>query len=246
MKERIQLLGIRVDIISTKDAGVLARKYIEEENSRVIYFVNSSTLLLLQKNDKWKDLVDKSELVLPGDVGVNDSINETLGHKRDSFFFESFFDGMLDYAIETGRELLLVTENEEKFTSIQKHVHEKRPYLALSGMFLTKEGETFGHIVNEINSIAPDILILALDDSIQLELLEQFRMQINTGLFMFAGDILYSHAVAKEEVPEPIQKLKIGELYRWFRVGGRIKTLFSDLKIRLRLRFEKRDKSGVR
>lgn len=246
MKERIQLLGIRVDIVSTEDADVLTRQYIEEENSRVVYFLNSSTLLLLQKNDKWKDLVDESDMVLPGDAGVNDSINEALGHKRDSFFFESLFDGMLDYAIETGLELLLVTENEEKFTSIQKHVHEKRPYLALSGMFLTDKGETLGHIVNEINSVAPDILILALDDRRQLELLEQFRAQINAGLLMFAGNILYSHAVAEEEVPEPIQKLKIVELYRWFRVGGRVKALFSDMRIRLKLRFEKRDKPGVR
>ncbi|MDE5778585.1 MAG: WecB/TagA/CpsF family glycosyltransferase [Lachnospiraceae bacterium] len=246
MKERVQLLGIRVDIFSTKDAGALTRQYIEEESSRVVYFVNSGTLLLLQENDKWKDLVDKSEMVLPGDVSVNDSINEALGHKRDSFFFESFFDGMLDYAIETGRELLLVTENEEKFTSVQKHVHEKRPYLAFSGMFLTEKGESLGHIVNEINSVAPDILILALDDRRQLELLEQFRTQINAGLFMFAGNILYSQAVAEAEVPEPIQKLKIGELYRWFRVGGRTKTLFRDMKIRLKLRFEKRGKSDVR
>ena len=92
MKERVQLLGIRVDIFSTKDAGALTRQYIEEESSRVVYFVNSGTLLLLQENDKWKDVVYKREMVLPGDVSVNYLLNESLGHKRYSFFFDSFFD----------------------------------------------------------------------------------------------------------------------------------------------------------
>ncbi len=243
MKERIQLLDIKVDIVSTKDAADLTRQYLVEESSRVVYFANSETLLLLQENERWKDLVEESELILPGNSSINANVDEVLGHKRDPFFFESYFDAILDSVIEMGKEMFLVTVDEEKFVSVQEHIHEKRPFLSLSGMFLTQQEETLGYIVNEINSAAPDILILALDEKRQLELLEQFRTQINAGLFLFTGNILYNHAVVEADVPEQIEKLNMEGIYRWFRMSGRIKNFFNNLKVRIKLKFDSRQES---
>lgn len=245
MENRVQLLNIKVDIASTEDAVDLTKRYIEDESSRVVYFANSETILLLQDNEQWNALLEESELILPGNASVNTGVDEVLGYKRDPFFYESFFDAVWDAAVETGQELFLVAENQEKFVSIQEHIHGKRPFLALSGMFLTEQEETLGHIVNEINSVAPDVLILALDEKRQMELLEQFRTQINAGLFLFIGNILYHHAVVESEVPEQIKKLKIEGIYRWFKGGGKIKAFFNNLKMKFKLKFEKKEESDV-
>ena len=58
MKNRIQLLDIAIDIDSTKVAADTTIQCLEEESSKVIYFVNSETLLLLQENKDWKDVVE--------------------------------------------------------------------------------------------------------------------------------------------------------------------------------------------
>ena len=232
---RVQLLDVAVDIASTKDASDSTIQYIKEESSKAVYFVNRETLLLLQENHDWKAVVEECELILPGNTSVNVSVDEVLGHKRDPFFFESYFDIMLDYAIEMGFELLLVAEDEEKFISVQENIHEKRPFLTLSGTFLTEQEESLDHIVNEINSVAPDILLIALEEKKQLDMLRLFRNQMNAGLMLFTGNILYNKAVSEAEVPETIQKLKIENLYKWFRKGGRWKALFSNLKMKLQL-----------
>lgn len=237
---RVQLLDVAVDIASTKDASDSTIQYIKEESSKAAYFVNSETLLLLQDNHDWKAVVEECELILPGNTSVNVSVDEVLGHKRDPFFFESYFDIMLDYAIEMGFELLLVAEDEEKFISVQENIHEKRPFLTLSGTFLTEQEESLDHIVNEINSVAPDILLIALEEKKQLDMLRLFRNQMNAGLMLFTGNILYNKAVSEAEVPETIQKLKIENLYKWFRKGGRWKALFSNLKMKLQLKEEQK------
>lgn len=236
MKDRIQLLDIVVDIASTKAASEATIQYLKEESSKVVYFVNSETLLLLQENSDWKNIVQESELILPGNASVNGSVDEVLGHKRDPFFFEGYFDSVLDYAASMGDEILLVAQDQDKFTSVQENIHEKRPYLTLSGMFLTEQEESLDHIVNEINSVAPDILLMALEEKKQLELLQRYRNQMNAGLMLFTGNILYNKAVSEAEVPEPIQKLKIENLYKWFRKGGRMKAFFNNLRIKLRLK----------
>ncbi|MCM1159258.1 MAG: WecB/TagA/CpsF family glycosyltransferase [Bacteroidales bacterium] len=236
MKERIQLLDIAVDIASTKTAGEATMRQMEEESSKVVYFVNSETLFLLQENKGWKDTVEESELILPGNASVNASVDSVLGHKRDPFFFETYFNGILDYAIEMGYELMLVAEDQDKFTFIQENIHEKRPFLTLSGMYLTEQKESLDHIVNEINSVAPDVLLMALEEEKQLQLLEQYRSQMNAGLMLFTGNILFNKAVSEAEVPEPIQKLRIESLYKWFRKGGRIKVFFNNLKMKLQLK----------
>ena len=238
-EERVRILDVAVDIASTRDASESTIQHLKEEGSRVVYFVNSETLLLLQENQDWKSLVEESELVLPGNTGVNVSINEILGHKRDPFYFESYFDAILDYAVEMGCELLLVAEDEEKFISVQENIHEKRPFLTLSGTFLTEQEESPDHIVNEINSVAPDILLMALTDQKQLEILQIFRNQMNAGLMLFTGDILYNKAVSEAEVPGTIQKLKIENLYKWFRKGGGMRSFFANLKMKLQLKQHK-------
>lgn len=195
--------------------------------------------MLLQENQDWRALVEESELVLPGNSSVNASVNEILGHRRDPFYFESYFDAILDYAVEMGCELPLVAEDEEKFISVQENIHEKRPFLTLSGTFFTEQEESPDHIVNEINSVAPDILLMALTNKRQLEILQMFRNQMNAGLMLFTGDILYNKAVSEAEVPGTIQKLKIENLYKWFRKGGGLKSFFANLKMKLQLRQHK-------
>lgn len=242
MEKRVRLLDIIVDTASTKGASDTTITYLNEESSKVVYFVNSETLLLLQKNKEWKDIVEESGLILPGTVSVSDSVNEVLGEKRDPFFVESYFDAILDHAIEMGYEFLLVAEDEAKYISIQENIHEKRPYLTLSGMFLTEQKETLDQIVNEINSVAPDILLIALDEKRQLELLQKFRNQMNAGLMLFTGDILYNKAVSEAEVPKSIQKLQLGNLYRWIQKGGIKKLWFNNIKMKLQVKKHNKEK----
>lgn len=243
MKERIQLLDTAVDIASTREASSATIEYLEQEGSRVIYFLNSETLLHLQENTHWREIVEESSLILPADSNVNQSINGVLKHKRDPFFVESYFDAILDYAIEKGLEFLLVTENEERFISIQENIHAKRPFLTLSGVFVNEQEDSLEHIVNGINSVAPDILMVTLEERKQLELLQCYRKQMNAGLMLFTGNILYNKAVLEAEVPEQIQKLKIDNLYKWFRKGEGIKTFFNNIRIKSRLKQHQKEKN---
>lgn len=236
MDGRIQLLNVAVDIVATKIASDATISYLEEERSKVVYFLNSETLLLLEQNFVWRETVEASELVLPGTASVNNSIDQELGHRRDSFFLESYIDVIWDYIVEHGMELMIVAANEERFVSIQEHIHEKRPFLTLSGFFLTEQKESSDHIVNEINSVAPDILLVALDEREQLELLANYRNQMNAGLMLFSGNILYNKAVSEAEVPEKIQKLRMGNLYKWSRKSGRIKNFFNNVWMKMKLK----------
>ena len=96
MQDRVRLLGVLVDAVSTDAASDAAIKYIEEENTRVVYLVNSETLILLEKNDEGKALLGACDMVLPGTVSVSTGIDDVLGLKRDPFFLESYFDNIFE------------------------------------------------------------------------------------------------------------------------------------------------------
>lgn len=242
MEKRIQLLDISVDLASTWDASSATIEYLQDVSSKVVYFVNSKTLLLLQENDEWRAIVEESNLILPGNASVDDSINEVLGHKRDPFFVESYFDDVFDYAIETGLDIMLVAEDKNKLSSVQENLHAKRPYLSLTGLDLSKYGDSMDAIVNEINSVAPDILIMTLKEQMQLELLKGYRNQMNARLMLFTGNILYKKAVSEAEVPESVQKLKVTNLYKWFLKGERIRTLVNNIKVKMQVKQHSKEK----
>jgi UDP-N-acetyl-D-mannosaminuronic acid transferase (WecB/TagA/CpsF family) len=239
MQDRVRLLGIAVDIASTNAASEAAIGFIEEESSRVAYFVNSETLIILENNEEKGNVLEDCDMILPGTASVNSSIDEVLGYKRDPFFLESFFDRIFDYSVENGRELQLIAGSEAQYTSVQDSIHEKWSYLTLSGTYLTEQDSSYEHIVNEINSIAPDVLILALNENMQLELLKNYKSQMNAGLILFTGNVLYNKVVSEAKVPESIEKLKIGNIYKWFQKDNSGKNLFNNIKMKLRI---KRDK----
>ena len=223
MQDRVRLLGIAVDIASTNAASDAAIGFIEEESCRVAYFVNSETLIILENNEENDNVLEDCDMILPGTASVNSSIDQVLGYKRDPFFLESFFDRIFDYSVENGCELQLIAGSEAQYTSVQDSIHEKWSYLTLSGTYL----------------IAPDVLILALNENMQLELLKNYKSQMNAGLILFTGNVLYNKVVSEAKVPESIEKLKIGNIYKWFQKDNSGKNLFNNIKMKLRI---KRDK----
>lgn len=236
MREKVELLNLAVDIASTEEAADATITYMGQEGSKVVYFLNSETLLLLQENSGWKIAVEECELVLPGTANVNKSVNDVLGHTRSSFFFESYLERIMDYAVDQGLDLLLVAENGEQLAFVQENIHQRWPYLALAGSYMSETEESLEHVVNEINSVAPDVLLLALPEKKQLELLEDYRSQMNAGLFLFTGHLLPHRAVVESEVPEKIQRLKIDNLYKWFHLDGRVKAFFNNIRMKIQIR----------
>lgn len=239
MKDRVRLLKVAVDIASTNVAGDATIDYLADESSKTVYLVNSETLMLLENHEDQETLLESCDMILPGTSSVNSSIDEVLGFKRDPFFVDSYFDRIFEYCIENGLEIQLIAGSEAQFNSVQENIHEKWSYLTLSGTFLTENEESNEFIVNEINSIAPDVLILALSENTQLELMKEYCGQMNAGVILFTGNILYNKAVSEAKVPESIEKLRIGNLYKWFMKDSSGKSLFNNIKMKFRL---KRDK----
>lgn len=241
MNKRVELLGISLDTTSTKESADATISYIEAEGSKVVYFVNSETLLLLEGHEDWKACVEDCEQVLPGAANVNNGMNEVLGYEREHFFFESYMDRILDYVVDMGLEALLVTGTEQQLLSVQANIHEKRPFLDLSGFYKIEQDGGYEHIVNEINSVAPDVLFVACEETMQLELLTQYYELMNAGMVFFVGRQLYHKAVIDEEIPEKIEKWNLNNLYRFVRKGGHFKGFISSLKMRLRMSQQKND-----
>ncbi len=239
MQDRVRLLGIAVDTASTSAASDAAIGYIVEESCRFVYLVNSETLIILENNAEKENVLEDCDMILPGTLSVNTSIDEVLGYKRDPFFLEAYLNKIFDYAVENGSEIQLIAGSEEQYSSVQDSIHEKWSYLTLSGTYLDDQDSSYEHIVNEINSVAPDILILALNENMQLELLRDYRRQMNAGLILFTGNTLYNKAVAEAKVPESIEKLRIENIYKWFQKDSSGKNLFNNIKMKLRI---KRDK----
>lgn len=244
MKERVELLDIAVDVASTKDASDATIEYMQQEGSKVVYFFNSETLLLLQDNISWKEAVSNCELILPGAMNVDNSIDEKLGHKRDLFYFERYLDNVLDYVVETGLDILVLTTTKEQFQSVQENIHEKRPYLSLSGLCRDGQDDSAEYLVNEINSVAPDVLFVGGTETGQLELLDQYRDLMNAGVIIFMGNQLYHKAVDDAEVPEHIDRFNLDKLYRFVHKKGRIRGWFNSIRMKVRLKRHDKEKKS--
>lgn len=70
MQEEVKILGVKFDKVTLEEATFLAIKWAKEEHQRHITTPNPEILLKAQKNEKFKEVLNKSSLSIADGTGI--------------------------------------------------------------------------------------------------------------------------------------------------------------------------------
>lgn len=68
--ERVEILGIGVDPVTTREALNRIEKFIEERTPRIVITADASGIVLAQKDPQWRDILLNADLVTPDSFGI--------------------------------------------------------------------------------------------------------------------------------------------------------------------------------
>ncbi len=189
MTGRIELLGIDVDLLDTEEAYDATNKYLMEEGFNLVYLVDTKLCMETDNNLEISQIIDKADIVLPANDSTESSLINVLGHSKGRLSIREYFDKLLTSVEVEGKEVLVITNTKEELEKLLAVLNTKRQYLSARGESLDTIGEgQYELVANTINSIAPDLLILCLDDKVQLEFLKDYRNKINVNLCICTGE----------------------------------------------------------
>jgi UDP-N-acetyl-D-mannosaminuronic acid transferase (WecB/TagA/CpsF family) len=171
-------------------------------------------------------LIDKVEEYLS-----NDSLNVIILASQkllaqaveDEKFRERLLlaDGVADYhsiemllraVSDEEKSMYVVLENPGHRQHIERFLNHFRSGIVLVGGAVESEEEDEG-IVNEINSLAPDILLLDLEDEKQETWILSHTSQLNAKLCICAGSVIDQMILEYRKEPALISKLHLTKLY---------------------------------
>ena len=187
MTNKADMLGISIDLCDTKQATRMVCSYLNKESSNTVFFVDEKLCRDIQDSDEARGLVNASDMVL---------LSKKVGADVDSMRIKTqipidasvFFDKLFTQLEKDMQELYIVTDTNEEIDMLIDAIHTKNNNLLIQGSGMEDIGEyQYDMLTNNINSVAPDVLLLCGDVNRQMDFLVNYRTQINTSVCIFIG-----------------------------------------------------------
>lgn len=135
---------------------------------------------------------------LPGDGAIQTLVPKRYRHLLDEFSIRQYLLQMCEYAADMGLDVCILMDSEAELTAVFEIIRKIYPYLQLHGWSYEK-AKTAENIVNEINSVAPEILILGINSGEVRHYMERGRWMTNARLCICVGEHLLDEMIKKRK-----------------------------------------------
>lgn len=220
MGERIRILGVSVDKVKTDKILNLTNVYLKNDCLNIIYFAGMKTAMLAQDNEDFANFVDTSDLVIAGDIEIEEQIFDFKAGSGKKHISGKYLEWLFMNLNKLQSSMFIIDKEESRLEYQINAIGKLFPNITCEGEVISEETESkdLDVIVNNINTIAPDVLLLCIDEWELKEFIENYRTKINARLCLCSSDSMlevepdYKLPVS---VPKIIDEIHLTGLYQW-------------------------------
>lgn len=210
--ERMNILGIDMDSVRVDRAIGLTSHYLEKNKFEYIAFVNTPAALAGHDQEAFVSFMNDAVLVLPGDHNMEEAVGvshwKTDGEETYQYEFFRKFMGRMN---RQRASIYLIIQKEEELEQLKRILGERYEKIHLE-YSLWQEESNIDSMVNDINILAPDILLICGEYGRICEFMREHGFKINAGLCFCMDKIVAGEEMA---VPEWTERFHLQDLYRW-------------------------------
>ncbi|MDY3920224.1 MAG: WecB/TagA/CpsF family glycosyltransferase [Candidatus Limivivens sp.] len=189
MSEKIEVLGVRLDCLSTEEALERAKGFLRGDALRIIGMVTSGILLATERSEEYRQQIEQLNLSIIRDREILEAAGVTMPERlweaEDNWFLPAF----LEYLGEEKRSLVLVAETAADREKLASELKETYPQLNLVGSFSFEEtaGGDTDALLNRLNGISADVILAALPSPQQENFAYLNRQKLNSRIWIGIG-----------------------------------------------------------
>lgn len=197
IESRITLFGIPFSIYNGQQLYQESCDLLEEPGLYTMFFVMGEQCLRIAEAERLQKNMERI-CWLPGDDAMRALAPKRYRHMLDECSIRQYILEMCEYATDMGLDVCILMDNEADLMAAFEIIRKVYPYLQLHGWSYEK-AKTSENIVNEINSVAPEILILGLNSGELRHYVERGRWMTNARLCICVGDRLLDEMTKKKK-----------------------------------------------
>lgn len=208
--ERVRILGAELDPVRVDRALNLTSRYLELNKFEYITFVNTAAAILGQESPDFAEFLNKAALVLPGDKNIENAIDIDLKVGDDATYQAEYFERLFYKLNRIGAAVYVMQEKEEHLQLIKERFESGHSRIKVEGI-LWQDDENLDNMVNEINVLAPHILLICGNYKRIQQFFAEYGSKINVSLCICLEEISPG---AEHNMPAWIVKFHLQGLYR--------------------------------
>jgi N-acetylglucosaminyldiphosphoundecaprenol N-acetyl-beta-D-mannosaminyltransferase len=219
-QSKMYILGVRVDNVTKATALSTVQNFIihrKENNSKKIFFTNVHTIHLARKSGKFKQVINKGDLVLPDGSGLKIAGRIFANPVKENLNGTDFTPIILHLAEINEWKVFLLGSKQNVVADCVNQIKRTYPQLSIAGFrsgFFTKD--EIPEIINEINNSSPDILLVGMGSPMQELFISESSGKLNSVVCFAVGGLFDFLSGDKKRAPAMIRKIGMEWLFRFF------------------------------
>lgn len=208
----VDITGLSVNVMTDKELLGLMRLYLGNDYMNIIYMFSVDTCQKTAGNEQLSVIMNDADLRLPAEKIILEKkyrhTYRNISKSYMSFLYMLRCKGLVNSLYVIGKN----TKMTEMLKNVFGNQNEK---INICGSYSIDMEESEESVVNDINSHAPDIIVIALDTPDVQEWMEHNSQMLNVKLCVCLCDI--SETIVKENAPPPkwIQRTYLGGIYNY-------------------------------
>ncbi|MCI9270278.1 MAG: hypothetical protein HFH11_03850 [Dorea sp.] len=191
MSETICVLDVKIDNCSAKQAMKASVEFMGTAATSVVELVTIETLMLARDKPGLKEVIEQSDLVLPGQEEILEAAGVIDARYIQETRTQTYLRMYLKYLHKNHSRVYLLVETEEEADRLTAHLVSRYRGIQIAGAAKVASGTDMDDmLVNAINGGEVDCVIAILSSPIQEEFIARNRSLINARMWLGAGKLM--------------------------------------------------------
>lgn len=179
--KNINVLGVQLNDLSVREAIKLVAVYLNSESLNTVGFVSTNLLLEARDSDSLRESIEGMDIVVP----TKPDIIKASGYREREISNNVFMHEFLKKLSREKRKIFIVGSTEEEQVAIREALLRINDKLVFFGCFsFTDQDGSEDALINEINSVLPDVVISQIDSPRQEEFIHAAKQKVNARIWL--------------------------------------------------------------
>lgn len=243
MNKKICIMDVELNILDNKQLEEQVREYLENDYLNVILLASEKLLLYAAENPEFREKLLRADLILPGEEELLGMYHGQVLKEGGMIVSYRCLERLLRAFCREQKTVYTVYDNEHYIRFIENAFRNFQSGAILAGSAMEQE-MTDESIVNEINSLAPDVLLIAMEVPKQEEWMMAHSAQLNSKLCLGLGGIMDQMITEYKAEPAIISKLHLSGIYNALVRQNHYKKARKEKFFRQKLKEYRKEKRG--
>ena len=188
MIKEIKVAGIKLYNYNVFENLARIAKNLEANVFTTIEEIDMKTILLAKEDESVKEVLESLDVTVFSEAGVLDAIGEATILRRAEIERREFFLQFMKIVEHSGYTVYIIGKDQKEIAAVSQYLADEFSRMKVSGLVALDEidGEDYG-IINDINTLAPDIILSVLPSPIQEKFLKEYKPMLLAKIWYGVG-----------------------------------------------------------